>query len=138
MRYLTIKVEGDPIPKGRPRLGRRGNIITPERTRRHERALSAAAIDAVIAEDWELPEKHEPIALEAQFCFKMPKSWSKGKRDQMRGCPCCKTPDLDNLVKVCDAFNRTGIWHDDAQVCSISAEKIWGDEGFSIFTVIVL
>lgn len=38
----TFEVEGRPIPKGRPRLGRRGRVFTPQTTLDREAAIAAA------------------------------------------------------------------------------------------------
>lgn len=38
-------------------------------------------------------------------------------------------PDLDKLCRaVLDALTDAGIWHDDSQVCSLSAIKVYADE----------
>jgi len=59
------------------------------------------------------------------FCLPMPQSWSKKKRDAMRGQPHQQKPDIDNLLKaLLDA-----IFDEDERVWSISCSKKWADEG---------
>ncbi len=54
----------------------------------------------------------------------MPKSWSKKKREQMRGQYAKPKPDIDNVVgAVMDS-----LFPDDDVVISIFGEKVWGDE----------
>ena len=59
-----------------------------------------------------------------QFKIKMPKSWSKKKKDKMRHQPHLQRPDIDNLQKaVYDALLQedSGIWY-------VEVMKVWGDE----------
>ena len=61
----------------------------------------------------------------AIFTLPMPKSWSKKKRENMRGRPHRQKPDVDNLCKaLLDA-----LYTDDCVVWDIAIRKIWGDEG---------
>jgi Holliday junction resolvase RusA-like endonuclease len=59
------------------------------------------------------------------FFLSMPKSWSKKKRDLMRGQPHQETPDLDNLLK---AVNDA-LLEQDKVIFQIDASKWWADEG---------
>ena len=59
------------------------------------------------------------------FRISMPKSWSKKKRDLMRGKPHQETPDLDNLLK---AVNDA-LLEQDKIIYQISATKLWSDIG---------
>ena len=59
------------------------------------------------------------------FIMPMPKSWSKKKRDAMRGKQHQQTPDKDNLEKaVLDA-----LYGDDSCVWDGRVSKFWGDKG---------
>lgn len=59
------------------------------------------------------------------FSMPMPKSFSKKKKDELRGALHTQTPDVDNLLKaVMDAVNK-----DDSHIADVRATKIWGDEG---------
>jgi Holliday junction resolvase RusA-like endonuclease len=62
--------------------------------------------------------------------FKMPKSWSRKRKEAMLYEPHIQLPDLDNLVKsVLDGLNQTfGIWDDDKQVAAVTATKHWSEE----------
>lgn len=59
------------------------------------------------------------------FFISMPKSWSKKKRDLMRGQPHQETPDLDNLLK---AVNDA-LLEQDKIIFQIGASKWWDDDG---------
>lgn len=69
-----------------------------------------------------------PTAEEYQLTFEieMPRSWSRRKRDEMRGTPHRSKPDLDNLIKaVFDALYP----EDDSAVHTLTmCTKRWADE----------
>ncbi|MGB0662800.1 MAG: RusA family crossover junction endodeoxyribonuclease [Pontibacterium sp.] len=59
------------------------------------------------------------------FVLPMPKSWTKKKRDAMRGKPHQQKPDTDNMIKaVLDAVHV-----EDSQIYHVEGLKFWGDEG---------
>lgn len=60
------------------------------------------------------------------FYVPMPKSWSKKKRDEFKGRPHEKTPDIDNLVK---AFLDSVYQFSDSHVYQVFATKYWVEEG---------
>ena len=64
-------------------------------------------------------------AYRIHFYLSMPKSWSKKKRELMRGKPHQETPDLDNLLK---AVNDA-LLEQDKIIYRIDAEKLWGESG---------
>jgi Holliday junction resolvase RusA-like endonuclease len=59
------------------------------------------------------------------FYLSMPKSWSKKKKELMRGKPHQETPDLDNLLK---AVNDA-LLEQDKIIYKIEATKFWGETG---------
>lgn len=68
--------------------------------------------------------------LTIRFELPMPKSWTKIKRETMRGEPHQQKYDIDNCVKgFMDAFNE-----DDSHVHTIHASKVWADTGRIIIT----
>lgn len=68
----------------------------------------------------------------AVYYFPMPASWSKKKRDRMRGTPHQVKPDVDNVNKaVLDVLRKD----DDAAVWRMGTqEKRWADEGSMLIT----
>lgn len=116
MKELFIKTV--PIPKGRPRFYG-GHAVTPEKTRKYEK---------LIREEWTHGMMNGPLHVTTVFTFKVPKSYSKKKHEELIGRPKTTKPDLDNLVKaVLDALNGVA-FEDDSRICSISAVKIYGTE----------
>lgn len=107
----TIVVEGRPVPKGRPRLGRRGRVFTPIKT------LEA---EALIREAWNGPKYEVPVYLLVEMNDKETVITvgvdELGITSKLRG-------DLDNYVKtIMDGLNGVA-WLDDKQVHYIEARK---------------
>jgi crossover junction endodeoxyribonuclease RusA len=106
----TCVIPHKPVAKGRPRLGRRGRVFTPQRTLDAEAAIAAA---------WNGPQFDGPLKLTVVFkqnemevtVEKYPDGASK-----LRG-------DVDNYLKtVMDGLNGVA-WEDDKQVHAVVAEK---------------
>ncbi len=106
----TCIIPHKPVAKGRPRLGRKGRVFTPQRT------LDA---EAAIAEAWDGPKFEGPLRLTVVFSYddmtvtveKYPDGTSR-----LRG-------DVDNYIKtVMDGLNGVA-WEDDKQVLLVTGEK---------------
>jgi Holliday junction resolvase RusA-like endonuclease len=105
-RTVTFVVEGQPIPKERPRVVN-GHAYTPARTRNWETAVAWCARMAMG------PKKPMTGDLVVTLEFRR-----KGK---LRA-------DCDNMIKgVIDAGNRV-LWHDDKQVVEIHAKVCYGSD----------
>ena len=66
-----------------------------------------------------------PGIVRLAFEIPMPPSWSKKKKDMMRGQPHCQVPDVDNLGKA----TLDALCKNDAHVWNLHATKVWADEG---------
>lgn len=126
---ITIKVPGQPVGKGRPRISTRGGKIrafTPEKTVSYENAIAEAAGPAMAGRS--VIEGPVQITVFAQF--QIPKSWSKKRRAETLSSFVHHTskPDADNILKaVGDALNGI-VWKDDSQIAWLSASKAYGEE----------
>ena len=107
-------VEGRPVPKGRPRMSKSGNVYTPSETVRAERDYIHA-----VGEDHPTYEGH--VRVEITFTEENTLVTVKPADDwttSLRG-------DLDNYIKLClDGCQRAGIFDNDRQVVQIDAIKI--------------
>jgi Holliday junction resolvase RusA-like endonuclease len=121
MVLLDILIPGEPVAKGRHRTVRKtGMNYTPKKTLDAEKRIAMAC-----SAQYQGPMLDEPLRLDLTFSMGMPKSWSKKKRAEMDGQPCTKKPDLDNLIKITDGINHSGVWRDDSLVTQIVAEMVW-------------
>lgn len=95
MAILNLILYGDPIAKGRPRMGKNGHAFTPERTRSAERAVVASLMQAM--QGVEIADVPVGIAVEF-YCATKRKS------------------DGDNLLKlVTDSMNEV-VFTDDSLI----------------------
>lgn len=127
MIMVTFRVDGTPVPKGRPKFARRGQFVstyTPKTTLDYEDLIADGAKRAMGAS--------EPLktALEVFFYFSLPipKSYSKKRTEAcLSGLERPMKKDLDNLIKsVSDAMNKI-VFKDDAQIVALHATKVYGD-----------
>jgi Holliday junction resolvase RusA-like endonuclease len=104
----------EPVAKGRPRMTRTGHAYTPQKTRDAETALRDLAV------------KYNCKPFENAICVVMTFYITKPKSAKKRQMPTVK-PDLDNLIKIKDAFNGI-LWTDDALIVDLHACKTYADD----------
>ena len=106
----TIVINGRPVPKGRPRLGRRGRVFTPEKT---------LIAEAAIREAWDGPIFDGSVSVIVVFNESTTEVTVReydGVKSKLRG-------DIDNYVKtLMDGLNGVA-WIDDKQVHHVEAIK---------------
>ena len=126
---VFICVPGEPVGKGRPRIGRRGKhamMFTPQKTADYEQAVKAEAAKSMAGR----APFDGPVELKLQVFTGIPKSYPKAKSLAARlgKIAPTKKPDIDNVVKaVCDSLNEV-VWIDDVQVVDLHVSKRFGDE----------
>ncbi len=108
---ISLTLDIDPTPKGRPRFTRTGHVFTPKRTRDFETRLAWLARN-----QYKGKPLSGPIELRVTFYMRAPKK-------RVRTFPSVK-PDLDNLIKCKDALNGI-LWEDDAQIVRLNAQKVY-------------
>lgn len=117
-----------PVPK--PRMTQRDKWLNPPRPPvLRYRAFEERLYTLARASHFEMPESGASI----HFAMPMPCSWSKKKREAMRGQPHQQRPDLDNLIKaVFDA-----LLGEDCKIWQLKqVEKRWCDVGYFTITPI--
>lgn len=135
---IEFMVPGQPVGKGRPRIGRVGphaRMFTPAKTANYEDSVRYAAHHAM---GGRLP-LFGPVRVRMEIALQIPASWS-GKKQQRAAegleHPTTK-PDSDNVIKaIFDACNGV-TWRDDVQVVELAMCKryarapgvrVWIDE----------
>lgn len=92
MAILQLTLYGDPIPKGRPRMGKNGHAFTPERTRNAERAAITMMMVAMAGKEI----VDVPVGIAVEFF-----------------CATKRKTDGDNLLKlVTDSMNEIVVTDD--------------------------
>jgi Holliday junction resolvase RusA-like endonuclease len=111
--HIVLNVK--PTPKARPRMMRSGVVFTPKVT------ASAEAEIRWLLHQAQAPRFEGPVFMQLKAFFLRPKSCPK-----KRLFPAVR-PDLDNVVKLVKDACNTILFHDDAQICQVTAFKLYGD-----------
>ena len=125
---VCFDIEGNPIPKGRPRFRRTKTFITtytPRKTLDFEDQVRKHSMEAMGKTD--LIES--PVCVILYFRLPVPQSYSKKRSEAcLSGLEKhTKRPDLDNLVKsVLDGMNGV-IFKDDSQITTLHATKVYSN-----------
>jgi Holliday junction resolvase RusA-like endonuclease len=120
---LTITIPGAPISKKRPRFARRGKFVTTYNPQESEEGKFICLMQNQI--------KHDPIQAGTPIylilCFNMPIPASTTKKMRLLMPQHTKKPDLDNLIKFVKDCANGILWHDDSQVISVNAVKMYSE-----------
>lgn len=124
MGALEFTIPGEPVGKGRPRFnGETGRTYTPAKTVNYENLVKLCFRQAY--PNHEPFAKKVPLGVEIFAHFKIPKSASKRKAEDMfdQIIRPTKKPDCDNIAKaVLDALNGLA-YYDDSQVVQVYVYK---------------
>ena len=123
MKQLTI--DGVPVAKGRPRLGRYGTY-TPKKTQEYEEYVKMCWL----AKYGSIKPSEQSLEVDIVFYLPIPKSVNKKKRAEMLDGKIkhTKKPDIDNLIKsVLDALNGIA-YSDDSKIIKVAAEKQYSEK----------
>jgi Holliday junction resolvase RusA-like endonuclease len=129
LRTFRLTIPGEPVAKGRPRLGTvagHAMAFTPAKTRRYEDIVRQTAV-----REWNRPLLADtPLTLSVAFFRQIPKSASKKVKEGMLlgSIRPIGRPDLDNNVKaVIDALNGV-VFYDDSAIVETHSSKWYGLE----------
>ncbi|TWC18136.1 Holliday junction resolvase RusA-like endonuclease [Pseudomonas sp. SJZ085] len=121
---VSFVVPGEPIGKGRPKIGRVGGharMFTPTKTANYESLIAVVAHEAMRGRELIAG----PVLLEMKILVPVAASWSKKKSaEALQGIVMpTKKPDADNVLKaICDGINGI-VFKDDVQVVNVSLSK---------------
>jgi Holliday junction resolvase RusA-like endonuclease len=124
---VYIEIDGEPVPKGRPRFVSRGGYAmayTPGPTRTYEEHIRSAARLAMNGR----AHLTGPLSVTVTAVRPIPKSWPLARRalaEAGKAWPVTK-PDADNYLKIAlDGCNAI-VFADDNQVCDARIIKCYG------------
>lgn len=127
-RIIEFFVPGEPVGKGRPRIGRVGQharLFTPEKTASYEGLIAHAGSQAMAGD---IPIAG-PVLVELHMGLTIPQSMSKKRKAQaLAGLVFpTKKPDMDNVIKaIFDGLNGV-VWVDDVQVVDSVVRKRYAE-----------
>lgn len=123
--FFTFEIE--PVPQLRPRVSSRGGYVRvydPPKVKNFKNLLRSLAVN-----QYTRPPLLGPLSVSLTFYRPVQNSISKTeceRRLSNESKPVVK-PDTDNYIKsTLDALNGV-LWHDDAQIVKIEAEKKYSD-----------
>jgi Holliday junction resolvase RusA-like endonuclease len=121
---IAFIIPGKPIPKARPRMTKYGHVYTSKTTQDYEKSI--IQYFSITGQK----KINGALYMRLYVYIEMPMSWSKKKKEEMKGKPHTSKPDLDNILKsVADGLNGLA-YDDDSQLAMIYTEKKWNDMSF--------
>lgn len=125
---VRIVVDGAPVAKGRPKIGRLHNgrpvAFTPAKTRSYESFIRLLASQAMAGR----APMEGPVAMTLTAIFSVPASWSKRRRENaLSGAERpTKKPDLSNVRKAAEDAMNGIVYIDDSQIVDTEDHKFYG------------
>ena len=130
---IHFKIEGKPVPQGRPRAVRMGagvRMYDPPKSKAYKQMVFAKVRSYMKING--IQTITEPLAVHLNFYFTPPKSYSKKRIQAIEAKEelLTKKPDLDNLAKsILDACNNL-LFEDDSQIVGLTIGKHYGHEDY--------
>ena len=125
---VTFTIDGDPVPKGRPRFARRGQFVqtyTDAKTIDYETHVAMKARQAIGASE----PLQGALTVFMYLRYAIPASYSKRRKEGcLRGLEFPKKVDIDNVYKsITDAMNGI-VYADDSQITEAHITKVYAEE----------
>ena len=125
---VTYTVDGDPIPKGRPRFARRGKFVqtyTDAKTIEYETHVALKARQAIGASE----PFNGALSVFLYLRYEVPASYSKKRKEAcLAGLEYPKRIDIDNVYKsITDAMNGI-VYLDDSQIVEAHIKKVYAED----------
>lgn len=125
---IKLTIEGNPIPKLRPRFAIQGFAIKTYDKQTKEKKLARCLIMQELSRKGILKRLQSPISVGMTFHTPKPKSWSQKRSIAAEGKPDPTRPDLDNYAKFyCDMMNDL-VYQDDNLITELWCEKTYSDK----------
>lgn len=116
---IELRLDVTPVPKGRPRMTRKGHVFTPPTTVAYEKEVAFLA-------KIQMKGQHplaQPISVVVGAWLPMPKSFTKAERIAAIAGKITPIGDIDNFAKsALDACNGI-VWTDDRLISQLTVTK---------------
>lgn len=128
---MKLTILGCPTPVARPRVTHH-HTYNPKKKQQDKLSFEIKA---------QLPLSYipsiKPIELSLFFFMPIPKSYSKKKRESLRGQPCTSHAkgDLSNLVKIVEDAANGILYKDDSQIYELVAQKTYSEKPRTIIII---
>lgn len=125
---VTFAVDGDPVPKGRPRFARRGQFVqtyTDAKTIDYETQVAMKARHAIGS----TKPLESALTVFLYLRYTVPASYTKKRKEAcLNGLEYPKRIDIDNVYKsITDAMNGI-VYLDDSQIVEAHIKKVYAEE----------
>ena len=125
---VTFEVEGDPVPKSRPRFARRGQFVqtyTDAKTIDYETHVALKARQAIGASE----PFNGALSVFLYLRYEVPASYTKKRKEAcLAGLEYPKRIDIDNVYKsITDAMNGI-VYLDDSQIVEAHIKKVYAED----------
>jgi hypothetical protein len=125
---VTFTVDGNPVPKSRPRFARRGQFVqtyTDAKTIDYETQVAMKARLAIGASE----PLQGALTVFLYLRYAVPASYSKKRKEAcLAGLEFPKRIDIDNVYKsITDAMNGI-VYLDDSQIVEAHIKKVYAEE----------
>lgn len=124
---MKIEILGKPIALQRHRHYS-GGTFDPQKKEKQDYALQVYSLVSK-------PPSKSVLAIEIDYVYVPPQSWSKKKRQNAMGALKISTPDLSNLIKFTEDALNDVLWEDDKQIAVLTAKKVYGIKNCTILSV---
>ena len=130
---IHFKIEGKPVPQGRPRAVRMGagvRMYDPPKSKVYKQMVAAKVRSYMKING--IQTITEPLAVHLNFYFTPPKSYSKKRIRAIEAKEelFTKKPDLDNLAQsILDSCHNL-LFKDDSQIVGLTIGKHYGHEDY--------
>ena len=130
---IHFKIEGKPVPQGRPRAVRMGagvRMYDPPKSKVYKQMVAAKVCSYMKING--IQTITEPLAVHLNFYFTPPKSYSKKRIRAIEAKEelFTKKPDVDNLAKsILDSCNNL-LFKDDSQIIGLTIGKHYGHKDY--------
>lgn len=101
-------------------------------------AKSHTAIIIQSQQDCDLIPQGQPLHLEIIFFMRIPRKIRTRRQVEKNYTPHPLKPDISNLIKFVEDVASKILFHDDAQIASISARKIYHENPRTAFSLTIL